>query len=404
MSRRRRSAKDGYTTRRRLFAGLLCVIFVSFSMLFILPLINQHIPIVGVSSSKSIERELKKINTNSIQGKVRRERVNNSDDFSSSTISPREESSASPEMGGDFNSEPMTSKTEEAAPGNMSSAGVYITVNSKGKLGNQMFQYATLYCLTKTNSPWTPYLKGKKSYFNLLKTFRGRLTIGRLAFTPTDVLTINVMENPNADAVLEMLKRLPTDRNITVMGYFQSYKFFDGCRDDIRSQFDFSDAWKRSVQRQVWRNTPPSLQDVSHIRVGIHVRRTSMIISEKLDMGYISPPLDYFRHAMEHFRSLYDRVLFVVAGDDVDWCKANLRAEYIVFVQSSVANDLLMLGLSEHVITSVGTFSWWAGWFNSGTTVYYGLLPENDTYAGKLYANNSYIPPDDEFNHWLAIV
>ena len=122
-------------------------------------------------------------------------------------------------------------------------------------------------------------------------------------------------------------------------------------------------------------------------------------------MGFIPRPPTYFTHAMEYFKQKYNRVQFIVTSDDLAWCKDNILGEHIAYSTHNYTIDLAILSLSDHIIISLGTFSWWAGWLCKGTTVYYGVMPPNDTYLGKVYNNNSCVPvPDDEYNHWVSII
>ena len=67
--------------------------------------------------------------------------------------------------------------------------------------------------------------------------------------------------------------------------------------------------------------------------------------------------------------------------------------------------DLAILILSDHIIISIGTYSWWAGWLCKDTTVYYDLKPPNNTRFGNIYENKSFIPvPDDEYNKWVPLI
>ena len=37
----------------------------------------------------------------------------------------------------------------------------------------------------------------------------------------------------------------------------------------------------------------------------------------------------------------------------------------------SPAEDMALFSNYDHLITSIGTFSWWAGFYNRGTVIYY---------------------------------
>jgi hypothetical protein len=48
-------------------------------------------------------------------------------------------------------------------------------------------------------------------------------------------------------------------------------------------------------------------------------------------------------------------------------------------------NDFVVLSNCDHVITSVGTFGWWAAWIANGVTTYYKWPVQPNTYVGNQY-------------------
>ena len=96
---------------------------------------------------------------------------------------------------------------------------------------------------------------------------------------------------------------------------------------------------------------------------------------------------------------------FIVASDDLSWCKKNIVGENIEYSGQNYILDLATISLSDHIIITRGTYSWWAGWLCKGTTVYYGIMPPNGTHVATVYKNNSRVPvPEDEYNHWISII
>ncbi|KAK2144613.1 hypothetical protein LSH36_743g01020 [Paralvinella palmiformis] len=211
----------------------------------------------------------------------------------------------------------------------------------------------------------------------------------------------------------QMLMLISRSRNYVIYqkptlilsGFFQSYKYFSGAKNDIRNEFTFPSRVQDEVHEYYKNITPFEWKGEQFVRVGIHVRRTSLISENRQKMGFIPRPPSYFVHAMDYFMKLHNRVQFIVASDDLSWCKKNIIGDYVVYSTHNYIIDLAILSLSDHVIISLGTYSWWAGWLCQGTTVYYGKMPPNDTYLGKVYNNNSYVPvPDDTYNNWVAVV
>ena len=189
-----------------------------------------------------------------------------------------------------------------------------------------------------------------------------------------------------------------------LIGYFQSHKYFEQVKNDLRKEFVFESQVLANVSKYFQSIAPKQWQTQTFIRVGIHVRRMDIASKSWQENGWLSPPPSYYSHAMGYFKAKYDRVQFIVASDDLEWCRKYVLGDQVHYSNKSSAEDLAILAFSNHVIISVGTFSWWAGWLCKGTTIYYGKAPPENTYFGKLYANNSWIPPRDEYNHWVPLV
>jgi len=99
-------------------------------------------------------------------------------------------------------------------------------------------------------------------------------------------------------------------------------------------------------------------------------------------------------------------LLFVVCTDDIRWAKLNVRpTSYPVVFASSLYQkaevDLAVMASCDHVITTVGTFSWWAGYLHrpDGITVYYAGFPKPGTEIGKDFLAEDYFPPG-----WIGLL
>ena len=142
---------------------------------------------------------------------------------------------------------------------------------------------------------------------------------------------------------------------------------------------------------------------MTFLRVGIHVRRRDMISKARISMGVIPSPPSYFSDAMKHFSKTHNRVQFIIASDDLHWCQNNIKGENVVYSNHGYQLDFAILVSCDHVVISVGTFSWWVGYLCPGTTIYHGVQPPNGTYMAMMYANNKWIPPKGSGNDWIPV-
>ena len=160
-----------------------------------------------------------------------------------------------------------------------------------------------------------------------------------------------------------------TTANVMLRGYFQSYKYFADVQKELREEFTFADDIPNVVSDYFTRVAPDEWNEKPFVRVGIDVRRGSMISESRQKKGDIPPPPSYFNHAMDYFRKRHDRVQFIVASTDLAWCRENILGDHVEYSTHNYTVDLAILSMSDHVIISLGTYSWWAGWLNKGTTL-----------------------------------
>ena len=120
--------------------------------------------------------------------------------------------------------------------------------------------------------------------------------------------------------------------------------------------------------------------------VGIDIRRGDKVGNKR----YYLATQQYFIKAMQYFKSKYQAVHFVVAGDDRKWARRNISPlgnTSLLPTGSSPAVDMAALTLCDHVIISVGSFGFWAGWLGKGEVVYC-TKPEHPFDGGKNYPGN----------------
>ncbi len=98
---------------------------------------------------------------------------------------------------------------------------------------------------------------------------------------------------------------------------------------------------------------------------------------------------------MTYFRLLHDHVIFVVASNSITYIKSVLTDKGVIFLEehSSIV-DMAILARCNHLITTVGSFGWWAGYLNKGTVLYYKYPAREGsmlrTEYGKTYTNYFY--------------
>ena len=82
---------------------------------------------------------------------------------------------------------------------------------------------------------------------------------------------------------------------------------------------------------------------------------------------------EYVERAMRYFTDHFSPVHFLVASQDTSWCRnyvAHDRKDVTIMEGNSAAVDIAALTLTDHMIVSIGTYGWWAGYLNPGIKTY----------------------------------
>ena len=269
-----------------------------------------------------------------------------------------------------------------------------VTAQWQGRIGNQLFQYASTRGIARTNEvvPLLPCSCLLRKVFKISQPCSVYEPKVRVSFTETKA--------SGYDNRTEAL----AGRHTILKGYFQSWKYFKDIDQELHREFSFRDhimakAYSNltAAERQVKR---PS---VTYVRVGIHVRRGDMKNPELIRLGYTVADASYFVKAMEVMTSRIDRhlygVIFVVCSDDPVWVKRNINGSNVVFIRSGDAVvDLAILSLCDHVIFTVGTYGWWGAWLAGGMVIYYKDWPKPASAIYKTVTKGDYFLP-----HWTGV-
>lgn len=266
-----------------------------------------------------------------------------------------------------------------------------ISIEIKGGLGNQLFQYATAKSLAhKYNSK----LILDVSSFETNKYTDRNLSILELN------LDNNIIINKNR-FILEPLKRLPLFKKMYInfiseienqefslidlnyrktklnvlSGYFQSYHYFDSIRDTLLNEF------QPKIKSKKVEKFEKDIKSYTN-SVSLHVRRGDYInLGWELNVNYYNRAISCLSESLNVSSKSKGKIL--VFSDDIDWCRSNLNGDIndfdILFIQENDLNDyeeLYLMSLCENNIISNSTFSWWAGWLNRNVDKQV-IAPEN---------------------------
>lgn len=212
-----------------------------------------------------------------------------------------------------------------------------------GRLGNQMFQIAsTIGIATRNNLDFTfpEWSEGKE--------LRNTLPTGSIDQYHRDYV---YLETSYKDIDLSPIM------DYDLHGYFQSYKYFEHCKETIYHYLDYPDL-KGSIAKNF---------------IAIHVRRGDYVA-----LQHIHPLLtmDYYNKAMSEFPNSK----FLVFTDDYAWCYSNFIGDQFTIWKNNKNPlvDLLFMSHCSGFIIANSSYSWWGAY----------LAKDKPVVAPKIWALN----------------
>lgn len=255
----------------------------------------------------------------------------------------------------------------------------------KGGLGNQLFQYAAAYALSKRldqpfqfDSAFTVNMTNRQLKFSELSVDVKRVTSDKEL--PKKIQLIKNIYINKLSRVLnisqyrcgEYLYWLETkdewqpefftinSKNLYVDGYFQSEEYFKQYRKELIRQFTPSYS-----PELAYTQTFEMIKTCDS--VAVHVRRSDF----KKDKNPFHYLLDegYYKRAIEYVRQKLEKPIFFWFSDDMNWVEEHIGIEkdfrYVNLktVHGDI-DDMMLMKNCNHIITANSTFSWWAAWLN----------------------------------------
>ena len=250
-----------------------------------------------------------------------------------------------------------------------------INIILKGGLGNQLFQYFTAYFLSKklnmnlavdvSNYKNNNYRQFK--LFNLLRINKIYFKNNKENFFLRKFKKIhqffffnNFKEN-NAFSYSEAFKELHDKKNINLIGFFQSEKYFHANRNEIIRLINF-DSNRKSYNRKL------SSKILNSKSLAIHIRGGDYIAFEKENPNYGALSELYYKKAMKIIeKNLKNFDIYIFTDDKSYFFKNNFlnTYKYTLVDSGSDINDLYLMSLCKNFIISNSTYSWWGAFLST---------------------------------------
>jgi Glycosyl transferase family 11 len=257
-----------------------------------------------------------------------------------------------------------------------------IVVRLRGRLGNQMFQYAAGRALAERcgaelvlDTSWIQQADSRDAWvryeldcFDLVER---KCPVWEVARVPNPSRLVYALQRlrPSRRRFVHVLAEdsatnafLPQVLTAPDQTYLQGYLQFEGYFADqeaaIRSAFRFPPMSAESEQIAEDVGREPS--------VSIHVRRGDYTKFEQL--GFLDA--DYYERALDRVTSHAGEVRPFVFSDDPDWCRENLpfapRARIVdrPLTIERAWEDMCLMSMCDHHVIANSTYSWWGAWLN----------------------------------------
>lgn len=224
-----------------------------------------------------------------------------------------------------------------------------ITCRLKGGLGNQMFQIAATSALAKEldvkvefqlnscHAPAQGFMANK---------YKGTIFKNIKDGTITNIKNLTTYTEPKFS-----YSELPKRDNIILNGYFQSEKYFEKYKKEIKSLFYFDENKIKEIQKYLTN---------FNVITAIHVRRGDYLKNQN---HHPTCTIDYYKKAMQIIGNISE---FIFVSDDIDWCKNNFKGQNIHYSPfTNELDDLYLMKLCDNQIIANSSFSWWGAYLCS---------------------------------------
>lgn len=231
-----------------------------------------------------------------------------------------------------------------------------------GRLGNQMFQYASLrgiaanrgfdFCIPPEHVFGEVDINVKNCKTNIYSTFN----LSKYNKVNRPILYKRI-EEAGYSFDENIFNNCPDDADL--YGYFQSEKYFKHIEEDIRKDFTFLpevvDACGEFIQNLVKSDNIISL----HIRHGDYLY---------LQSSHPTIPIEHYSEALKRFPN----IPVIIFSDDISWCLDQTLFDpdrFFISDGNMAEYDMCLMSMCSHHIIANSSFSWWGAWLSGNRNV-----------------------------------
>lgn len=274
-----------------------------------------------------------------------------------------------------------------------------IVVRLQGGLGNQMFQFAFAYVLSKKNIDPDIYIdlrqlaKSNNEFLDngivrrefALSCFNLDVKFWDEAFDewffPTNLLSRFIKKMKVVAGITTLLFEESFSYNedlikiakgdIYCVGFWQAEKYYSDFKNELKKVFRFDSTFNSSVEKFKF-----LIKSYSN-SLSIHVRRGDYLSLAASEVHAICGK-EYYIEAISRMNAEgLDPDAYFIFSDDIQWCKENFNFDkpvYFVSEETTITDigEMYLMTLCKHHIIANSSFSWWGAYLGleSGSVIY----------------------------------
>lgn len=221
-----------------------------------------------------------------------------------------------------------------------------VTTQLSGGLGNNLFQISAAYSLSIKNKDVAIFNEnGVRSPHSHINTYKSNI-LRNVSFGK------EVYEKSYNEPFFHY-QEIPYTKNMVLLGYFQSEKYFIDNENEIRNLF--------SIDEKSFIYLKEKYNDINFEEsCSLHVRRGDYLYYPTI---HPTCSINYYHSALE----LIDSKNILIFSDDIFWCKNNLniKNKNVIYISDNPDYiDLWLISLCKNNIMANSSFSWWGAWLN----------------------------------------
>ena len=273
-----------------------------------------------------------------------------------------------------------SSKTKSLVPNQSSNFSV--CCKCMGRIGNHLFQFASAYGLAALNNMSLVIDNNCRipTVFKISSQYRVDVK-GCSSFA--------VKHEKQGCSYDANLAKFTPNTSYRLETYLQSWTYFESSLDSLKKELVIADVYKNEGHNHI--NIVLNKYNISDTKyttlIGVHIRRGDYVNNK---IGRMVATADYLYKAVTFFNSKFKNIIYIVCSDGIEWSiqhmPKGLSCEFMI--DNSPEVDLAILSSCNHVITTVGTFGWWAGWLSEGIVTYFKWPAKEGSVVRKEYSKD----------------